>query len=793
MGSSKKSKDKDKDRSREHKKKRRRSHSRSRSPHERKHKRKDRDRSRDRDRDRDREREKRKRDEYEAYEEPTAYPSSSAPVEIPGLGDPYVYAEPAQTYGGYEEGEIPGLGPDMDVKEEKPSLDAIPEDGQGADSLSIEATNALRAKLGLKPLDTNSGGGTATTKKEDVHVPAVNLSQVKKQEDLKNKLMAAKEKRRINALLGKVKTLGEESDDDDDVSAWVSKMRKAETERKLAEKRAKLMDEMDNEFGISDLVEEEFGVKEKQQYSSKHLAGLKVQHAGSSFKEGKTVILTLEDKGVLDEGDETLINVNMLDDERYAKNIENKKKKPDYKPYEDDEYDEYGMPRKKEILDKYDEEIDGEKKEGFTLKAGGQYVGSRERLQEEMREEIQKHRIELNLPAPSLASEFYTEEEMLSFKKVKKKVRKIRKKPKMLKADDLLPLSDEPMDIPAEGGIPGLDYVGGKVKQEPHDEDPDVEGPEEDLTGVVVDDEAASELQMALEKTRKLKTNKQTTSADKRVADDINEQKKYELEDSESDTEKDFGKSNIILNQTSEFCRTLGDIPTYGQAGNRVEDEDDVMDIELERPTEDAEDMNNPGWQEVAIDEGERTVDLERDEKAVLDDEPVVGLGVGAALSLATKKGYLSESKSKQPTAKKASQIESQNYSIEDKRNDDLDDKYRKRDRFSGGGMVSDFKEKEGYKPNVKLDYVDDTGRVMSQKEAFRLLSHSFHGKGSGKMKTEKRKKKIEEEQLMKSMSSTDTPLGTAAMLEDKLQRQKTPYLVLSGGNKTLTTDRISK
>jgi hypothetical protein len=33
---------------------------------------------------------------------------------------------------------------------------------------------------------------------------------------------------------------------------------------------------------------------------------------------------------------------------------------------------------------------------------------------------------------------------------------------------------------------------------------------------------------------------------------------------------------SIVLNATSEFCRALGDIPTYGQAGNREEDKDEL-------------------------------------------------------------------------------------------------------------------------------------------------------------------------------------------------------------------------
>ena len=48
----------------------------------------------------------------------------------------------------------------------------------------------------------------------------------------------------------------------------------------------------------------------------------------------------------------------------------------------------------------------------------------------------------------------------------------------------------------------------------------------------------------------------------------------------------------------------------------------------------------------------------------------------------------------------------------------------------------------------MTLEYVDDSGREMSQKEAFRYLSHKFHGKGSGKIKTEKRQRKIAEDKV---------------------------------------------
>ena len=77
----------------------------------------------------------------------------------------------------------------------------------------------------------------------------------------------------------------------------------------------------------------------------------------------------------------------------------------------------------------------------------------------------------------------------------------------------------------------------------------------------------------------------------------------------------------------------------------------------------------------------------------------------------------------------------------------EIDDKHARRDRYTSGPLT-DFKEKEHYRPDVNLEYVDETGRRMNEKEAFRFLSHRFHGKGSGKKKTEKRAKKLVEEDV---------------------------------------------
>ncbi|XP_060083688.1 U4/U6.U5 tri-snRNP-associated protein 1-like [Ylistrum balloti] len=724
------------------------------------------------------------------------------------------------------------------------SQPALSSSGGGEASLSIEETNRIRAKLGLKPLDVNSGPSQEGEKKndEDIHKPAVSITQEKQTQKIREKMERMKEKRRLNEKLSNVKTLGE-SDSEDDMVTWVRKNRKAQKDKERAEKTAKMLEEMDQEFGIGSLVDEEFHVKPKNNYTSKDLKGLKVQHNTERFKEGKTVILTLEDKGILDEdNDDTLINVNMIDEEFTEKNLENKKKKSDYQPYDEADKDEYGMFKPVNVLEKYDEEIDGAKKETFTLESGGKYNMEQDRQMEKIREQIQQQSHSLGLGVSlNVAKEYFTAEEMAAkatFKKRKKKDKKIRKKT-VLKADDLEPLADDSNDVGSrsrgrgrhvdpdmeiktepswynnsEPGnsesavprapvvidyghqhvIPGLDVPAVKQETETASitatmpDDDDLQEPDDLFSVPFVEDEAENELQSALSKARRIKLTKDKSKIQK-VAAKIAQERVMKTEQ-EMEEEKE---SNIVLNSTSEFCRTLGDIPTYGQSGNRDEEKEELMDFERElmEDRRRQEEEEATGWNRVEIDE--TPVDIQGEEKAVLDDEPVVNQGVGAALELAMKKGYLQKEVVKQNTSSKREELEAQNYSIEDKRYDDIDDKYRKRgDRYGGSGMLTDFKEKDLYKPDVKLEYVDNDGRKLNAKEAFRQLSHRFHGKGSGKKKQEKRQKKLEEEQLMKTMSSTDTPLGTLNLLKEKQKSEKSSYVVLTG-NKGFTSNSIVK
>jgi len=129
----------------------------------------------------------------------------------------------------------------------------------------------------------------------------------------------------------------------------------------------------------------------------------------------------------------------------------------------------------------------------------------------------------------------------------------------------------------------------------------------------------------------------------------------------------------------------------------------------------------------------------------VIEEEPLVSGGMAATLALLSKKGV-------------AKELDSVSGRAKDK-------------------VIRD----EG--DRIRLERLDEFGRVMTPKEAFRVLSHKFHGKRPGKKKQEKRLQKYEEELTRKKMSSTDTPLQTVQALQRTQEATKQAYVVLSGAS----------
>lgn len=295
---------------------------------------------------------------------------------------------------------VPTAPPAPVISKATKEASPIPENGAG-DSLSIEETNKLRAKLGLKPLEVNSGKAEASSSKPKVnaegnelrkddlgefyHKPANNIAEKLQADKLREKFRQNKEKRALEAKLKATKTLGE-SDEDDDITKWVDKNRDKASMKADAQRRAKLLQEMDDHYDQADSYERKPRPAPKKAYTDNHLKGLRVEHDVSEFTEGKSIILTLKDQHVLDEENEdTLVNVNMVDNEKYRKNVDNKKLNPNHYGYNvyEEQVDEFGDPIQRDVLSKYDEELGGSMKTSFVLGSSvEQEIAQKKKMQE---------------------------------------------------------------------------------------------------------------------------------------------------------------------------------------------------------------------------------------------------------------------------------------------------------------------------------------------------------------------------------------------------------------------------
>ena len=339
-------------------------------------------------------------------------------------------------------------------------------------SISVDETNKLRAKLGLKPLKISGNKGGAKNEEgaqkaeaenqnkefshleiipgTDVrHNPAESLTQKLSADKLREKLKRKRLRRQQESKLLAVKGIADSSDED--VSSWVKSQKYVQEEKERAKKRAQMFEELDDDFGIGSLVaaDKKETIKKESGYDSKALKGLTVQHSFDRFKEGRDVVLTLKDADILDDDAmDTLVNVNVMDEEKAEKNvIDIKKAKQAYNKYDAEDVDDVtGEIEKKNILYKYDEEIDGVQKKTFVIGKDGQFNQEEEdrKRREEIRKKLHGNRnvVSLNTSSLRLASDYLTQEEAAAstFKKIKKK-KKVKQR--MLKADDLLDQIDE--------------------------------------------------------------------------------------------------------------------------------------------------------------------------------------------------------------------------------------------------------------------------------------------------------------------------------------------------------------
>ncbi|XVF18446.1 hypothetical protein REPUB_Repub11eG0022300 [Reevesia pubescens] len=578
----------------------------------------------------------------------------------------------------------------------------------------------------------------------------------------------------------KEERLKKKSEDVSEVSAWVVKSRKLEEKRNAEKEKAlqlsKIFEEQDN------FVQGENEDGEADNYTAYDLAGVKVLHGLDKVMDGGAVVLTLKDQSILANGDinedvDMLENVEIGEQKRRDDAYKAAKKKTGV--YDDKFNDEPGSEKK--LLPQYDDPVADE---GVTLDERGRFTGEAEKKLEELRKRLQgvpmNNRVEDLNNAGKVSSDYYTQEEMLRFKKPKKK-KALRKKEKLdidaleaeaisagLGAGDLGSRNDarrqaiKEEEARSEAEKRNNAYQLAYAKADEASKSLRLEQtltvkPEEDENQVFADDE--EDLYKSLERTRRLALKKQeeksvpqavallaATAASSQTADDQN-------------TSTGEGQENkVVITEMDEFVWGLH----LDEEAHKPDSEDVFMDEDevQEASEQDRKNGENEvgGWTEV-VDTSADEKPANEDKDEIVPDETIhevaVGKGLSGALKLLKDRGTLKES------------IEWGGRNMDKKKSKLV-------------GVADDDSKNDRFK-DIRIERTDEFGRIMTPKEAFRTLSHKFHGKGPGKMKQEKRMKQYHEELKLKHMKNSDTPSLSVERMREAQAQLKTPYLVLSG------------
>ena len=667
------------------------------------------------------------------------------------------------------------------------------------DTVSVEQNNKIRAALGLKPLPVPGADATAgpvfkdskhddddsdiSSDEEEEPASTIETRQGQAGENWKKFQDEAEAKRKReerNAAIKKARdeaqrniklegpTLGESNDTEVDTKTWLQQSKKRQ--KKIEKNRARKLAE--------ELEERERAAE--AEYTSADLAGLKVGHEAGEFGGGEDHILTLKDTAVdrdEDEDDE-LEDINLRESEKTAEKLELKKRKPVYDPTEENAG----------ILSHYDDEIEGKKRKRFTLDAAGSTAEDRDAKKQEVSEKLKKNPVSLGLDLePQAPVSDYMDVSEVKIKKPKKKKTKATKQRAVLDDEDIFP-TGESSNTPNGASSMEVDTNNGTPAPAPAPR----KRPTEDVSFVDDDD-----LQASLTRQRRAAFKKRQKVRPEDLARQLREEESQtpmEVETPENEEEP-----GLVIDETSEFVSNLQK-PTLP---DRREKPEPTTPAPAEKPSPSPEEPHaEEGGADVDMgvyndieDEEDLKARIKRDEEAQkepeisgtgLDEEKTLDQGLGATLSMLKQRGLVKQTDSADSNAllrerqrflheKQHLETEAEKRARQQREHDRMSGKLdrmsarereeharwenKQRDQQDARHMAEVFNRE--YKPDVQLKYVDDHGRLMNQKEAFKHLSHQFHGKGSGKMKTEKRLKKIEEEQQRESMSTLDSSQHT--------------------------------
>jgi U4/U6.U5 tri-snRNP-associated protein 1 len=654
--------------------------------------------------------------------------------------------------------------------------------------IDYEQQNRIRIALGLKPLPvpgasaTNHGltfkdhSSSSDDSEEEDPASTLEIRQAASYENWKKIQDEAEAKKRRAAKAEAIKKardaaqkyvklegrgLGDvDPDVDKDTRSWLLGANKRQ--KRLEKERARRMEE--------ELVERERLAA--VEYGATDLAGVKVGHEIGDFEDGEgEQILTLKDTTIdenEEEGDE-LENAEIKARDQLKERLELKKRRPVYDPHAAD------VNGEKKVLAQYDEEIDGKRRKHFHFDGQGTTVEEQQAKRQELGERLKTQLISLDFFKDEPRSD-YMEMSEVKMKKPKKSKKKAARQRAADGDDDIFPQqtngdasNHDSMDV---------DGAASPARTHPKEVEKDL-----------VDDE---DLQASLAAQRRLAFKKRKRQRPEDIAREIHEEVSATPAEMDIDgAEAAEDEPGLVIDETSEFVANLQrptttdpksapTIPKSIEIGERADSEESGVDMkQTYNDVEDEEAL----LARLRRERSTATPDLTT---TGLEAEATMDQGLGAAFNLLKQRGlvktadmgdinalhrdrqrFLAEKQRREAEAEQKARVQRERDRNSGKlermsareREEHARWENRQRDQLESRQMADVFNRE--YKPDVQLKYVDEHGRSMNQKEAFKHLSHQFHGKGSGKQKTEKHLKKIEDEKKREAMSALDASQAT--------------------------------
>lgn len=567
---------------------------------------------------------------------------------------------------------------------------------ENSNEITLDDTNKLRLSLGLKPIVQTEAKSQDKSAEEYQEQIRKKEREAKITQNLEISKSKAAKRRKINISQSLL-----EDDEQEDTGDWLSKIKKP-SERKEARKAVKTK-KVNNDGGVE---------------------GVKVGHSIDDINnlQQEDVILTLKDRSIHDDEDELESDL-LVKKQNLEKQLAEKLRTNKYKKFDGLEGEE------KSLLERYDEELNGENSQSFVL--NGDTIKVRKLEETEPLQKTGKRRMEFKFDDDEDNDEFiensdYAKAKPIKMKKIKKKGGNSRKK-ESLKDED-----------------------GDTVAMET------VELKNEDLA---VEDDFELQSILAL---KRLKTQKKTRHAKPEdIANEISE-------DKESEMTIDTENQGLVIDENSEFLSSI-------RANDQTITDSEGKEKQLDKPEQINTDhpmvsKDKTQVQDAVIENGQENEKQEEEGEEESAEEVNFNGGIGSLLGFLKSKNIVQEKSSEQAESdrqakdlKKKLDLEKLKTEIEKRiyeenlREDSSFKKLSKKEREEVlESELQQFKDLQNsdeiaaklkdYQPEVKLRYIDEYGREMNTKEAYKHLSHQFHGKGPSKSKVSKKLKKVEEE-----------------------------------------------